>query len=412
MPEQSRYCLRDLATESLASLAQRPGRSVLTMLGTILGAGAFVAVLGLAATANGQIGKQFSLLSATTVIVNDSGAAQAADNGGSGAADDFPPDADARIGRLDGVVKAGVWWQVQFTQSVISTSPNTIAGSQDDNGGLPVFAASVGAMGAMQPTVKTGELFNEFDIRNAEPVVVLGAAAASQLGISNLTAQPVIFINGLAFTVIGIIVNAQRVTNLLSGVIVPSTAADRYFGPPQSAAPPQLVIWTRLGAADQVAAEAPVALRPDDQRAFQAVAPPDRWNVQNRIDAALEDLFLSLAALSLFIGGVGIANTTLIAVLERTGEIGLRRSLGARPRHIAVQVLCESGVLGLLGGLVGASLAVLLVIAVALAKQWTAILDPGAAFLAPLTGAATGVLAGLYPALRASRIEPLEALRS
>ena len=81
-------------------------------------------------------------------------------------------------------------------------------------------------------------------------------------------------------------------------------------------------------------------------------------------------------------------------------------------RHIAAQVLCESGTLGLLGGLIGASLAVLLVIGVALARQWTAILDPGAAFAAPLAGAAMGVLAGLYPALRASRIEPLEALRS
>ena len=411
MPEQSRLCLRDLAAESLAGLAQRPGRSVLTLLGTILGTGAFVAVLGLAATANGQVGKEFSLLAATTVTVNDVGSQQNQASYSS-ALDDFPADADARVERLHGVIQAGVWWQVQLSQPVISASPDAVAGSADDNGALPVYAASAGALRAVQPNLKAGELFGSFDVRNAEPAVVLGPAAASALGISNLTAQPAIYINGLPFTVIGIISNDQRLPEMLGGIIVPTTTAEKDFGAPQTNAPPQMLIWTRIGAADQVAAEAPLALRPDNRSLFSAAAPIGKLGIQGGIDASLEELFLSLAGLSLFIGAVGIANTTLIAVLERTGEIGLRRSLGARPRHIAAQVLSESGTLGLLGGLIGASIAVLLVIGVALARHWTAILDPGAAFAAPLAGAAMGVLAGLYPALRASRIEPLEALRS
>jgi putative ABC transport system permease protein len=405
---QSRYCLRDLAAESLAGLAQRPGRSALTMLGTVLGTGAFVAVLGLAATANGQIGKEFSTLAATTVTVNDTGQPHGLD---STAVDDFPADSDALAGRLHGVIAAGVWWQVEFQNPVIGTSPDAITGSAADNGALPVFAASPGALRAAQPGVAAGELYGSFDAQNTEPVVVLGSVAASQLGISNLTAQPVVFINGLPFTVVGIIHAAKRLPQLLGGLMVPSTVAEQDFGPPQGNSPPQMLIWTRIGAADQVAAEVPYALRPDDPDVLQANAPPDRWNLQGDVDAALEDLFLSLAGLSLLIGAVGIANTTLIAVLERTGEIGLRRSLGARPRHIAAQVLSESGALGLIGGLIGASLAVWIVIAVALSKQWTAILDPGAALLAPAAGAVTGLLAGLYPALRASRIEPLEALR-
>ena len=405
---QSRYCLRDLAAESVAGLAQRPGRSALTMLGTVLGTGAFVAVLGLAATANGQIGKEFSTLAATTVTVNDTGQPHGLD---STAVDDFPADSDALAGRLHGVIAAGVWWQVEFQNPVIGTSPDAITGSSADNGALPVFAASPGALRAAQPGVAAGELYGSFDAQNTEPVVVLGSVAASQLGISNLTAQPVVFINGLPFTVVGIIHTAERLPQLLGGLIVPSTVAEQDFGPPQGNSPPQMLIWTRIGAADQVAAEVPYALRPDDPDVLQANAPPDRWNLQGDVDAALEDLFLSLAGLSLLIGAVGIANTTLIAVLERTGEIGLRRSLGARPRHIAAQVLSESGALGLIGGLIGASLAVWIVIAVALSKQWTAILDPGAALLAPAAGAVTGLLAGLYPALRASRIEPLEALR-
>jgi putative ABC transport system permease protein len=403
---RSRYCLRDLVVESVAGLGQRPWRSLLTSLGTILGTGAFVAILGLAATADGQIGKQFSLLAATTVTVNDAGAPV-----DGGAVNDFPANADSLAGRLNGVIAAGVWWQVQMDSSVISVSPDTVTGSADDDGGIPIYAASVGALRTMQPVITTGELFGSFDVRNREPVVILGPAAASQLGISNVAAQPVVFINGLAFTVVGIISHCSRVTDMLAGIIMPTTTAEKYFGPPQASAPPQMVIWTKVGAARQVASEVPYALLPTKPNLLQAVAPPDHWSIQGGVDAALEQLFLLLAGLSLLIGVVGIANTTLIAVLERTAEIGLRRSLGARPRHIVAQILCESGALGLVGGMVGASLAVLLIIVVALTRQWTAILDPTLALLAPAAGAALGIVAGLYPAFRASRIEPLDALR-
>jgi putative ABC transport system permease protein len=122
-------------------------------------------------------------------------------------------------------------------------------------------------------------------------------------------------------------------------------------------------------------------------------------------------LFLLLAAICLLIGAVGIANTTLVAVMERTGEIGLRRSLGARPRHIAAQFLAESTALGTLGGLIGTSLGVTAVVTIAVLQHWTAVLQPFTVLPAPLIGTAVGLLAGLYPAMRAALLEPLEALR-
>lgn len=112
------------------------------------------------------------------------------------------------------------------------------------------------------------------------------------------------------------------------------------------------------------------------------------------MDGSLRSLFLLLAAVCLVIGAVGIANTTLVAVLERTGEIGLRRSLGARPAHIAGQFLSESTVLGTMGGLVGTGLGVLTVLAVTVARYWTAVTEPWTVVAAPFAGSLVGLLAG------------------
>ena len=115
---------------------------------------------------------------------------------------------------------------------------------------------------------------------------------------------------------------------------------------------------------------------------------------------------------SLLVGAIGIANVTLVSVIERTGEIGLRRALGATRRHIAMQFLLESSTMGLVGGILGASIGSLVVIGVAAYQDWTPVLDPLVPFAAPLLGALVGLISGTYPAFRAARLEPVEALRS
>ena len=133
--------------------------------------------------------------------------------------------------------------------------------------------------------------------------------------------------------------------------------------------------------------------------------------MQHNVSTSLNTLFLILAGVALVVGAVGIANTTLVAVLERAGEIGLRRALGARPRHIGIQFLTESTALGLFGGLIGASLGVAAILAITIDRHWTALLDPRIVVAAPVAGAVVGLLAGLYPALRASVLEPADVLR-
>jgi putative ABC transport system permease protein len=399
----SRLHARDLTGEAVAGLLQRPGRSALTMLGTVLGIGGFVAIVGLSQTASGQIGSTFNRLDATQVTVADTAAGRA-----SKPTLDFPPDADARVDRINGVIAAGVWWNVAFKQAAVSARPPS---GQSGQLSLTVTAATPGALTASGAKVAAGVLFNRFHETRDQQVAVIGSTAATQLGISDLADQPAIFIQGQPFTVIGILSGDQRIPQLNFGVSVPASTALKLWGKPQPSAAAQLIIHTRLGAARVVAKQVPVALRPDDPKLLTATAPASPSQLQHSVATSLNTLFLALAGIAVIIGMIGIANTTLVAVLERVGEIGLRRALGARPLHIAAQFLAESTALGLLGGLIGASIGVVTVIAVTLYHSWTAVLDTRLVLAAPAAGAVIGLLAGLYPALRAGTVEPADALR-
>jgi putative ABC transport system permease protein len=220
--------------------------------------------------------------------------------------------------------------------------------------------------------------------------------------------QPSIFIGERSYTVIGIVTGMERRTDLLDAVILPIGTARTDFG---VTAPDELQIQIDVGAGELVARQAPVALDPNAPENFSVQAPSGRSELQDDIQADVNIVFLILGAIALLAGGLGIANVTLLSVMERVGEIGLRRALGATRRNIAQQFMVESVVIGLLGGLIGAALGIVAVVVVSITQEWTPILDPVVAIGSALLGAVVGLLAGLYPAMRASAIEPITALR-
>jgi putative ABC transport system permease protein len=280
-----------------------------------------------------------------------------------------------------------------------------------------LLAASPGAITAMGLTMAAGTPLTAYENNTRQHVAMIDTTTAATLGISaaRLAAHPAVFVNGLAYTVVGIYTSAQRVVTDETAMLIPEDTALADYGNPQPGIgnqdEAQMVIATRVGAAQAVARQIAAAELPTDPSRLVVTSPPNPQNLQSQVSADLAGLFLILALISLLIGAVGIANTTLVAVLERTEEIGLRRAVGARPRHIAAQFLAESTTLGTLGGLIGTCIGVGVVVIFAATKNWTAILNPAYTLPAPLIGSLVGLLAGAYPALRAAHTSPLAALR-
>ena len=394
--------MRDLANEANAGLFARPGRTVLTVFGTVIGLASLVATLGLSRTAGNQIVGRFDELAATEIVVSPKPAAI------SSTTPALPWDAPSRLGRLDGIVAAGNLSTLDVGSSLVAASP--VQDPQNQMAfKLTVSAASPGLFQAVRAVLRTGRTIDALQSEQSERVAVLGPNAADRLGISRVGQLPAITIGDDVYLVIGILDSVARQPDLLGAVIIPEGTARKYY---RLTNPGLVVVETRIGAASVIAQQIPLALRPDDPRSLKIVSPPEPKRVRDAVRNDLNVLFLILGGVSLLVGAIGIANVTLVSVIERTGEIGLRRALGASRRHVAQQFLLESTSVGFVGGVLGASLGTLVVVAVSAFQQWTPVLDPLTPFLAPVVGGLTGLVSGTYPALRAARLEPVEALRS
>ncbi|MEU3612727.1 ABC transporter permease [Streptomyces sp. NPDC006872] len=392
---------RDLWTEALAAVLARPTRSALTTLGTVLGITTLVITIGVSATAGNQIVGRFDALTATSVTVEvpgPAGSVPLVDWSGVNA-----------VRQLAGVESVAAIADSTDTASVQVRANDVVSPGDVTDQTMAVLAASPTLPAAVRGRMTTGRFFDDGNIARHDRVAVLGDQAARLLGINSVRDSPAVFLKGQAYTVIGILGDAEREQQLSTGVILPPTTAEDQLG---LGTVTRVLINTALGAANQVAHQAPIALAPGTEDALAVTAPPDPAKARKGVQGDVNGLFLVLGLVSLVVGAIGIANVTLVTVMERIGEIGLRRALGASRRQVAGQFLVESTTIGLLGGVIGAVLGMVVVVAVSAVRDWTPVLDVRLAFGAPVAGALVGLLAGLYPSLRASRMEPVDALRS
>ncbi|WP_125615733.1 ABC transporter permease [Specibacter cremeus] len=394
-PGRSRLTPTDALVVGFTGLRSRPLRAALSALGIAVGIAAAVAVLGISASSQAnlldQLGREGNLLTV------------AAGRSLSGAPAPLPPQAAGMIGRIPPVQRVTATALVPG-----ATVRRTAAVPTLQTGGISVAATGLDLLNTVDGRVARGAFLNA--ATSHYPAVVLGAAAAQTLGIDAVPPGTQVYIGTGYFSVVGILDPVSIAPEIDQSALVGFPAATSLLG--LAAGPTQIYLRCVPDQVRQVAAVLPFTADPASPEAVQVRRPSDLLAARAQAKTEFTGLFVGLGAVALFVGAVGIANVMVVSVLERRGEIGLRRALGAKRVHIAVQFIVEAAVLAALGGLAGILLGAAGTAGYAVATSQQAVLPLSATLPAAAAAPVVGILAGLYPALRAARLDPATALAS
>jgi putative ABC transport system permease protein len=278
----------------------------------------------------------------------------------------------------------------------------------DQTGGIGVDAAGENLPQVVGTSLAWGHFLGRVSQRY--PEVVLGAQAASVLQVEPSHGKVLVFLGNQWFTVVGVLKPVVLDSTLDSTAFISLPVAERLF----QLAPNASEIYMRANVNDvnQVANLVPATTDPQDPSGVSVSRPSDALAARAAAKGQFTTLLLGLGAVALLVGAIGIANIMVISVLERRGEIGLRRALGATRRHISAQFLAESALLAAIGGLAGLALGAGATAIYALSKNEPFVVPLYVLVAAPVAGFLIGALAGLYPAAKAARLSPTEALRA
>lgn len=381
----------DVARVGAAGLRAHPMRVALTALGIAIGIAAMLAVVGISTSSRAELDRTLDQLG-TNLLTVAPGKTQ------SGAEAVLPEQSVsmiARIGPVESVSATGAVDRAVYRNDRVPPG---------QTGSIAVLAAQPELLGTVGATLSSGSWFTAATA--GYPTVVLGAAAARRLDVPKVGFR--VWLGGEWFTVVGVLAPVPLAEELDSAALVGWPAARSYLK--FDGRPTRVYIRT---AESQVAAVRAVLGRTANPQAPEDVVvsrPSDALAARQATDAALNGLLLGLGAVALLVGGIGIANTMVISVLQRRTEVGLRRALGATRGQIRAQFLAEALLLSALGGTVGTVLGVGITGLYAYSQQWPTVVPAWAMAGGIAATVLVGTIAGLYPAIRASRLPPTTAL--
>ena len=393
---RSRLRPTDVLRVGALGLRTRRLRTGLSTLGVAIGIAAMVGVLGLSASSREELQTRIRALGTNLLEV------QAGQGFGRGT-QTLPADAVKMVRRIGPVTAVS-----SIATVTGATVRRTDAISEGINGGITVFAADDALLTTLNASLADGKWLD--DATSTYPAVVLGSIAAQKLGIVSVADELRVRIGDNWFAVIGILKPVAAAEGLDRGAIIGIAAAQTYVAG-ADIPPERIYIRTQEGAIDAVRTVLPPTVNPETPEEVEATRPSDALAAEDAASTAFTSLFLGLGAVALLVGGIGIANVMVIAVIERRSEIGLRRALGATKAHIRRQFLTEAILLAGAGGVVGVGLGAAVTAIYASTKHWKIVVPPIAIGGGVVAALAIGAIAGLYPAARAARLPPTEALR-
>jgi putative ABC transport system permease protein len=391
----SRLLPADILRVGSIGLRTRRLRAALSAVGIAIGIAAMVAVLGISQSSKADLLAQLDKLGTNLLTITPGESLL-------GEAAALPLTAPKMVARLEPVE------QVATERTIEATVRRTNYIPAAQTNGISVLAADTNLLVALNGTVARGVFLNEANIRY--PAIVLGSVAAERLAITSLEAGVMVYLDGRWFSVVGILDPLPLAPDIDRSALVGYPIAQQLLGAEADAT--TINVRTDPDTIDDTRTLLPATANPENPEEVAVSRPSDVLEARAAAETAYTSLFLGLGAVALLVGGVGIANVMVISVLERRSEVGLRRALGAGKRHISIQFLSESLLLATIGGLAGALIGMLVTAGYALARGWAISIPtyaPTGGFTASLL---IGGIAGLYPAVRAARLSPTEALRT
>jgi putative ABC transport system permease protein len=388
----------DVIRAGLAALSTRKVRTALSAIGVSIGIAALVGVLGLSASSRAALDAKLKTLGTDLLTVEPGGALGAA-----GGDAKLNADAASMIRRIGTVTQVS---SVQTLKDLTVRRSKFV--DKDATGGLTVVGTDLDLLPALRGSVAKGRWLDAASSNFQN--VVLGSATAERLGVTKADGTETVFIKDQTFTVIGILNSLPLAKDLERAAFVGKVAAQNFLAADKL---PSKVYLRVPNPADVPLVRSRLAATANPVSPDQVTVgrPSDALEAQVAARSAFTALFLGLGAVSLLAGGIGIANVMVISVIERRGEIGLRRAIGATRFHISGQFLVEAIILSGLGGLVGVGLGSVATAVYANSKKWQVVVPPTAILLGLGGAMVIGAIAGLFPAIRAARLAPTEALR-